>query len=398
MSDLGIPNDANALPGKTKNIEPAKFDDVYRQLSGPPLVRIAYNGEGGEQTTGAPPKRRTELAQNTPQGTDQHKYFSTTEPDPDEVRFAGHGLDAFKDKAQGYKQVKEFINQNGRDPSAAVVDAIKNTNMVGLGELHEDTPPNPPRNWAAAHMRDFARAGTTDLFVEMPKVLQPVIDKFNNDPKKGPFQIPDKIIGPDGKPIDTPVAKGALEMLREFQQSDPDFFKMWAAAREAGIKVHAVDNDANGLLYFNRNPDDPDVKRLTAQRKQDMAANMLGILDQPTKPGEPPRKGIAWMGNVDIADGPGYQGTPSLKIVKDALAKKGERTASFFTQNAESNGDAQWSIFPLAATVNRPVAAPTHEPDGKPNLLGRMTTLRGYALPYNYDNWDQIILFPPTNK
>jgi hypothetical protein len=397
MSDLGTPNDANASPG-TKKIEPPNFEEVHRHLSGPPLVRIAYNAEGEAQTAGAPPKRRTELAQNGPQGTDQHKYFSTDKPDPDlptEIEIAGHGLDAFQNKTAGYMQLKEFINQNGRDPTAAVVDAIKKTNVVGLGELHEDAPPNPPRDWAAAHMRDFARAGTTDLFVELPKVLQPVFDKFNNDPKKGPFQIPDKIIGPDGKPIDTPVAKGALELLRDF---DPDFFKMWAAAREAGIKVHAVDNDANGWLYYSKDPNNPEAKRLTALRKQDMAANMLSILGQPTKPGEPPHKGIAWMGNVDIADGPGYQGTPSLKIMKDALAKKGEKVASFFTQNAESNGDAQWSVFPLAATVNRPVAAPTHGADGKPNVLGRMTTLGGHAIPYNYDNWDQIILFPPTNK
>jgi hypothetical protein len=398
MTELGIPSDANTSPGKSKNIDPAKFEDVYRQLSGPPLVRVAYNGEANAQDAGGPPRKRIELAQNVSPGTDKHKYFSTTDADPDEIAAAGHGLDGFKDKAEAWKQVKGFINEKGRDPTEAVVDAIKNNKMVGLGELHEADPPNPPRDWAAAHMKDFARAGTTDLFAEMPKILQPVFDKFNSDPKKGPFQIPDKIVGPDGKVIDTPVAKGALEMLREFQQSDPDLFKMWTAAREAGIKVQAVDNDANGLLFYNRDLDNPEVKRLTARRNQDMAANMLDILNQPTKPGDPPRKGIAWLGNVDIADGPGYQGTPALKTVKDELAKKGQGTASFFTQNAESEGDLQWSVCPLAYTVNRPVAAPTHEPDGKPSVLGRMTTLRGFSIPYNYDNWDQVILFPPTHK
>jgi hypothetical protein len=388
MTDFGSPSDAITKRGKAELIDPAKFDDIHRQLSSPPLVRIADSGSGQPAESGV------EGAQPAQQGGDKRPFFPNTGVAPEEVEFAGHGLDSFPDKFEAWKHVKEFVNQAGRDPTSAVVDAIKKDKMVGLGELHANGVPSPSREWATAHMKDFARAGATDLFVEMPKLLQPVFDKFNNDPKKGPFQIPDKLVGPDGKPDNRPQADGALKMLREFQESDPELFRMWSAARAAGMKVEPVDNDANGWLFHN--PESAEAKRLTPLRNRDMAANMLSELNRPSKPGEPPRKGIAWMGNMDVADGPGnVEGRPALQIMKAELAKTGQRTESFFTQTATNEFDQQWSVFPLALTT-RPFAAPTHDSTGKPSILGRMGILSEHHIdpPYNYDNWDQVIVFP----
>jgi len=392
-ADFGKHTDATTGQSNPTSIDPAKFDDVFRELSSKPALRVAFNGQGDVPQVQAPgAKGRIELAQNAAPGTDKPPYFRSTRVDPVEIEVAGHGLDNFTDKYEAWKQLKGFINKEGSDPTDAVVDAIKTSKMVGLGEVHTyDGDPNPPRDWATAHMKDFARAGTTDLFVEMPRILQPIFDRFNNDPNKGPLQIPDKIVGPDGKIIDTPAAQGALKMLRELS---PDFLKMWTAARDAGIKIDAVDNDSNGWLFYDK--DSPEAKTLALQRNHDMATNMLAILNQPTKPGEPPRKGIAWLGNMDVAEGESPLGIPALQEVKDQLAKTGQKTTTFFTQMAETAPTEDNTLVPLSFTVDRPVAAATHEPNGQPSILGRMGVWNKFRVtpPYNMDNWDQVIIFP----
>jgi len=225
--------------------------------------------------------------------------------------------------------------------------------------------------------------------------LKPVFDKFNNDPAKGPFEIPDHIVGPDGKIDDSPVARGALELLHRIKASSPDIIGMWTAARDAGIRINPVDNDANGWLFSD--PHNLEYVRLTARRNEDMAANILSVLNQPVKPGDPPRKGLAWLGNMHIADdGHGIDAEkPALQIVKEELAKSAEKTTTFFTQ-INSRQSIASSLFALTISLDRPVAVATHGKEGSPNIMGQlgMASIATPALPFNLDSWDNVIVFP----
>jgi len=82
---------------------------------------------------------------------------------PVEVEIVGDALHSFPDKTEAWRKVKELVNREGRDPTNAVTDAISKSKMVGIGELHTVGERNPNRDWAIAHMKDFAKAGTRSI-------------------------------------------------------------------------------------------------------------------------------------------------------------------------------------------------------------------------------------------
>jgi len=301
---------------------------------------------------------------------------------------------------ESWKNVKELINKIGKPPKDALVDAMRNSQVVGIGEMHTNGV-NPHRDLGASIMQDLHnQGGATHLAVEFPKVLQPVLDKFNNDPAKGELEIPDKIIGPDGKEDTSEEARGALKFLHTIKEKAPDLIKVLSSARDAGMKVVCVDNNSSALLYAD--PKHPSIPQLMSQRDQDMKDNVMSIIDQPVKPGDPPPKVLAWLGELHFADSHGTEKQKSAgELLRTELDKRHQKITTFGSQIGNSRTANGTSLYPLTSTLTRPVSVATHDQGGQTNALGQMHlfTHRQEGFPdYNLSSFDHMMVFPKVQE
>ena len=300
------------------------------------------------------------------------------------------------------KNVKELINKIGGSPKDALIDAVRNSKVVGIGEMHARGGVSPLRDLGTSVMQDLHdRGGATHLAVEFPKILQPVFDKFNNDPNKGELEIPDKIIGPDGKEDTSEEARGALRVLHWLKEGEgQDLMIVPTAARNAGMKVVCVDNNNSALAAAN--PKHPSIPRLYSSRDQDMKDNVMGILDQQAKPGNPPPKVVAWLGSLHLMDSHGAEKQKSAgELLRAELEKHKQKITIFGSQVGEGRSAHMGSLFPLTTALARPVSITTHDQAGQTNVLGRTHMLIGRpegTPDHNLSGFDHMLIFPKAKE
>ena len=338
-------------------------------------------------------------------------YVERTEPTKEELDFLRRSLPISAELQQQlikvtaaienehralWKNVKELVNKTGRDPQDVLVEAMKKSRVVGIGETHTfDNDSNALTAFGINRMKNLQELGKgTDFTVELPKVLQPVLDKFNDDPKKGALAIPDKIIEKDGKENTTEEATGGLKFLKQLKERSPDFMKLLAAARDAGMPIHCVDNNYTALRFAN--PGHPSLPKLLEQQNADIKNNIMDIVDKSIKPGDPEIRVIAWLGGLHFPDGKGEEKQRSAgELLREELAKRHETITTFMGQIGRAQ--AGNTLYALTSQINRPVSVATHDSEGKPNELGKIPLFRtkqeGFP-DYELSAFDHVLVFP----
>jgi hypothetical protein len=434
-------SDANHIPGKEvvgRQIDPEKSGDASARLPQDPLNLLSVSYLGDTTPSTGPSrllanldkrpfielndifpqlvKRAMKKAARAAEGNEQDKkaedkkekpYLVSTEASDREVDVLRGALpvtaelkqrlvevlsDIQKHHRETWKKVKELINSEGRNPRDAVLKAAKESRFVGIGEVHTKDLVNPHREFAADIMKDLADQGVTDLAVELPRILQPVFDQPLKD---GELTIPDKLMGPDGKEDTSREALGALTLLSRIKARSPELIKMWTEARRAGIEVRCVDNNGPALLLAA--PNNPMLPKLMSQRESDIYANMKADLDRTREEGKPPRKMVAWLGDMHVADGRGSAKQKSaVELLKEDLKKKGEIVTTFASELGDSRASEGMSLYPLTEQLDRPVAVPTHDANGRGNVLSPVGFFREpiASHPYTLGAFDQVIIYP----
>ena len=128
---------------------------------------------------------------------------------------------------QQIEALKEQINQMTEDPEKAILDAVKNNRIVGLGELHRT--PNGLRTLVETMAKKLKEAGITHLAVEVNQKHQALLDRVCKGDKQAMQEWQQKF------------AEGELHARVDL----PNWVAMVQAATEAGIKVVAVDEPSD---------------------------------------------------------------------------------------------------------------------------------------------------------
>jgi hypothetical protein len=303
----------------------------------------------------------------------------------------GESLPLLAIKRKIWMEIRPFVNEAGLDPVSAIVDAIRENRIVGIGEQHA-TETNLNILFALEHMPEFAAAGLTDLFIEIPSAAQPIFDKFNDSPfASADIALPDRAEQLTRLGIDRNIAEGTLTFLR-FIKSQKAHYQLWKAAKAAGIRLHAIDNALAALAWLPH--DDRRTAKLEEERDRDMMTAMLAVLDQPVGATKV-RKGMAWLGLSHLTDTHSAVGD-NAKSAFELLRAKGQRVITFSTQvgvNAQSETE---TLFTVARYVDRAVAVPTKSEGGVRNPLSSMNPSVVPNSGYNdrLDAWDFAILYP----
>ncbi|MDX1985877.1 MAG: hypothetical protein SFV17_04240 [Candidatus Obscuribacter sp.] len=307
------------------------------------------------------------------------------------------------------------LKEDGLKPVDALKASAGESRILGVGESHTYRYGKSAQiDYFKEHFEELADAGITDLMVELPQVLQPVFDRFNQERGKGDFTVPEKIVGTDGKVIDTPEAKGALAILRGYP---PHYVELWKAARDAGIAVSPIDNNANALEpnyiehWKGTAPpptaaeieamNSPEHRQLSLRRDADMAANALAGLAVPHPSGRE-RKALLWLGSLHTADT--AEADPASKRAGQILRESLGHTAvaSFYGLTAGPESvDA--GAYPLVGQLKEPRAASTG--GAEPNHLGQVNLERPPDPKYAHlaiygrkqsrlGDWDNLLVFP----
>ncbi len=246
-----------------------------------------------------------------------------------------------KDKDK-ISEIKKDINKNGKDPAQALVDAMKDSRVLAIGEQHVPSP-NALRKMIAETIPKLKAAGATHLALEMPPSYQEYLDRFMKD---GKFDEAD-----------------LKKMPKPFH--DKDYIAVLKAARDAGIKLVAVDAEDNDV----GNPD----------REKAMADSIQKILKADEQ-----NKVILIAGMLHVIDGVDMKDNPRAGAL---LRKAGCSTVIFGSDMAF--GRPPTTLYPFACGVTKPVAVPTKGELGKHPLIA----VKG--APYPLSGFDQMLIFPP---
>jgi hypothetical protein len=286
--------------------------------------------------------------------------------------------------AEAFGCMKRLIASESCDPKDVLVEAIKSSQVVGIGEVHTIFSYNPHRQMGIELMKSFAQAGATHLAVELPKTLQPVLDAFNDDEKQGDLVIPATIIDSQGIENRSRAAAGALEFLSRINLWSPEIINMWKAARKNGIKICAIDSDHAGLLMAGI--DVSNMMGALSRRDRVIKDNILAILNL-----APGSKVIAWLGSLHIAAGTSDQALArsAFEMIKSELAERGEKVTTFFSQIAQGKEALMTTLHPLTNDLEAPVVLPTG------NTLGQLPVFAPpYSHPLRFDAFDHVIVYP----
>jgi hypothetical protein len=401
--------------GRSAQVEVGLHDlQVNGHDSGTGLLRLA--SDNAPLRLPVPP---VTVEAGTPSGAvDRTRRLGNSDIPPAELDFVRDAVPGKTDaeKAENWKAVKALFAA-GQTPSSALLEAADKSQLLGVGDQHAQTgePSGQVVELLKANMKKLAERGYTDMFVEYPQVLQPVFDAFNNDPKHGDLIVPASIPGQDGKPLTTPEAIGGLRFLSQMKADLPQIIQLWRAARDAGIHIHAVDNNLNAL---SRGSTAAGSEGLEEQRKQfaaldeardrDMKANMQAVLNEPTENGAP-RKGIAFLGALHVAkQRPGGMGPSAIEMLTPELNKANGAVTSFFGEDGSISGANLSSLYPLVQQVDGPIAVSTHGPNGEPKALTDVAMLRisdeknlegqSISLRIPLGNFDRVLLFPDESS
>ena len=109
---------------------------------------------------------------------------------------------------------------------------------------------------------------------------------------------------------------------------------------------------------------------------------------------------MVWLGGFHLEVGKYRSPTtmavtlPVGEMLKEELKKTNEKMTTFFTQFANSGQDDSMSLLPLTAQISKLVAVPTHQKDGKTNLLGKVSRLPNDPDGRHLEDFDQVIIYP----
>lgn len=300
-----------------------------------PIILAQNDPEGGkhknrQDDSGKEKKRDADERQEKEGDKPKEKYLPE--------KLTNGQFDKLKDLGKTKEEleaIRREINEHGRSPADALVDSMKKSRVLAIGETH--VTPNEQRNLGKELIPKLQAAGATHLALEIPKDTQPVLDEYMKTGKLDKSKLP--------------------VLLR-----DDDYLAMLEAARKAGLKLVAVDAK-----------DDLD-------RDKEMAAGIGKILDADAK-----AKVVFWVGAGHLDDPPG-DGTHLSAA--EHLKKKYDTT----TVKAELPDFADISAAQRVGVGLKDSVAIDTKSAGN---LGKLDTFRpGSTGSRSYGHWDQIIIFP----
>lgn len=278
------------------------------------------------------------------------------------LRYAEGSVSAESIKSLEYtKKSKAYLNEarievekQGQDPKTALVSAMKNSEVLMLGEYHET--PNKMRDLGKEIIPNLTRAGATHFAIEVDSRFQPDLDEFM---QTGTF---------------TDDFKAHLIRYATLLDS-PDYYDLLAKARDSGLKLIAVDKP--------RDPPPPPPpgqpftsEHMKANRGRDkyMAKQIERVLANPKS------KVLYWVGAGHGQDPPG-----NYDIAAEVLRQHGKVVVSV----KPTPSDSADTLMLLCPDLKKQVAIPT------------ASTEKFAQLPTNqlepverYGDYDIIVAFP----
>lgn len=234
--------------------------------------------------------------------------------------------------------IRNEISTHGKDPAPVLAELMRNNRVLGIGEKHAS--PNPHRDFAATVMPQLGEAGATHLAIEAYSHHQYMFDRFN--------------AGGEFTKADMQQVRGTV--------NNQDYRTMLEAAREAGLKVVAVDTK-------------------TGHRDTHMAKKIGEILDA-----NPDNKVVFWVGSHHLV----------RKYAYDTLAVELLRKKYTVPTVVDSIQDRRYMGMPgpafvAASDLTAPVIVPTALAPTLANLP-RNGTINPHGL------YDYVLIHPdPKN-
>src|SRR5262249_23082942 len=221
----------------------------------------------------------------------------------------------------------------GHDPATEMSELMSKNRVLALGESHGDN--NQMREFGAKIMPQLKEAGATHLALELPESAQPALNKF----------------------METGILDRSI--LPPLLNSD-DYIAMLNSAREAGLKLVAVDKDSKG----------------SGQLRDAHMSRMIGeILDDPNA------KVVFWAGATHLQN----NGDQAV-----AMLKENYKVASVVPEYPYLNG----TLARLTPDLTQPVAVPL----GKAHDVARLPTTPNDYTETHYGNWDDVLIFPAQSN
>jgi len=310
-----------------------------------PITKTRTAGEPQESTR--PAKESSDKPVVLAQATDANNLLPGQLPE--RLGYPLDDLGRLGTSREELERVREEIRQHGKEPRQAVIDLIRQNRVLALGETH--LSPNPQRDFGASIIKDLKDAGATHLAIEADKQLQPILDEFmrtgNLDIKALPFGL-----------------------------RDPDFISLLNNAREAGLRIVAVDD------HSDENRRDG-TTRVT--RDQHMANNISDILKENSN-----NKVVFWVGS-------GH-----LTRISDANVNREHRSASEILRDRYSVATVVPNIDRLDAStltqMTPDLTRPTLVRTGDAPHLSRLRS-SALEIPKDwYGDVDYVLLYPPTRR
>lgn len=245
------------------------------------------------------------------------------------------------------------INGVGQDPRAAIMEAVRSSRVIALGETH--VSPNGLRQDGLALIGQMRRAGVTHLAVEVSRDQQGLLDDFLH-----------------GR-ITRDEFKTRFYRTADHRGHGDDWLDIMQAAHRAGMRVVAVDDPR-----FGREVDYRDFSRAEVEWRDTTMATMIGNIIREN----PNARVLFWVGANHLQRGTLRQGSLSAG---ELLHRQGEREGfgvSIFAAQLEDRASSTAQARALAGMASQPVAFRTRD---VPNYA---------TLPGGAGQFDNVILYP----
>ena len=266
----------------------------------------------------------------TPTQTQQRQNYVSEQVSPATVR----ELSRLNMNANELGALLREVNQHGSDPVQMAVQAMRNSRVLGLGELHDGQ--SSQREFGGTVMAQLRQAGATHLAVEIPSNQQAMIDRFMQTGEINRSDLP-------------------------FFLAHDNFVSMLRAARTAGLRIACVD------------------VRDGSDRDRHMANSIDTILRQNAD-----NKVVFWVGGYHIR----RVNQQDERTAADHLRANHTIT----TMSLRTPSDRMDSIATLTPNLTRGVGVSMSDAQGLSNLRSWYRSSRDTT---RYGDWDHLILCPP---
>ncbi len=258
--------------------------------------------------------------------------------------------------------VRREIGRYGTDPKSWLVAAMEKNRVLTIGEGHVYAGTSGHHELGRSLMGALKDAGATHLAVELPFSRQDLLDHFS---RTGSV---------DESLLKSSKVTNEYISTRKFLQS-PDLMNVLTAAREAGLKIVAVD-DANSINVGPYNG------VFGTGRDNTMAANIANILTS-----DPKSKFVYWVGAIHAEVAVDKR---DHERASQILRKQGFDVCSVLPKEKQPGRDNN----PLFALIDD-VKQPTLVPMNKARTLSRLPELKTlFPITQNFGAWDAVIIYP----